>query len=234
MKRKSVSISDISLHRPDLAERVAGTIRQLIFEQKLKPGDHVREVQLSQQLNISRTPLREALRYLEHEGLVVRHPFRGVFIASMTEEEMQKVFRIREVLESMAIVDARNHMRAADWSALRNFINAMKAAAQRRDLSEFNHNDMAFHQYIWDISGDEVLERVLAYLLRQNFVVYNIQTLALLKPQELRRLAATHEDMLDMLKKNGKDPFPQVHEIQNRWLSEMRSKLFRKKGGRRR
>ena len=206
MKTKPHLSSVKRMDRPGLPERVADTLRQAIFDQKFKPGDRLLEPQLSKELGISRTPLREALRYLEQDGLIVREPFHGVRIASMNEDEMRKVFRIRSVLEAMAIQDARPRMRAVDWTALQEYLNRMKSAAERRDLSEFNRNDMAFHRYIWKLSGDEVLERVLTNLCHQHFIVYNVQTLGLHSRKELMELVGTHYAFVEMLKKRDGRP----------------------------
>src|SRR4030095_211887 len=187
---KSARLS--SLQRADLAEQAAKTIRQAIFEQHLKPGDRITELELSSELNISRTPIREALRYLEREGLIKRKPFQGIYIASMEPKELREVFRIRFVLEAMAIEDARSRVRPADKKILRGYVNAMKRAASKRDLSAFNLSDMSLHRHVWKLSGNGVLEKLLNDLSHQSFVAYNIQTLAILTDEELMDLVDTH------------------------------------------
>lgn len=234
MKKRIGSISGRALHRPDLADRVSNVIRKAIFEQRLKPGDPIRETQLSQELNISRTPLREAFRSLEQQGLIVRRPFHGVYVASIGEEEARKVYRIRAVLESMAFKEARSRINDSDCVALRQYINAMKSAARKRDLSEFNRNDMAFHTYIWTLSGDEVLEKLLNDLSRRHFVVYNIQVLALLSRQELMNLMAGHRELLRILKDNKSDPFGPIQSLHQRWVEHLSEKLYRKRTSKRR
>lgn len=226
---KSRRISKRSFRRVDLPEKVADIVRHAIFNQTLKPNDRIRESQLSRELRVSRTPLREALRYLQQEGLVLRKPFRGTYVASMGERELRGVFRIRAVLESLSIQDARAHLRPADWMSLQRNLKSMKSAAQKGDLSDFNQSDMAFHRYIWKLSGDQVLEKVLNQLCRQNFIVYNVQTMALLSPKERMELVDTHRDFLQLLKTEG-NPLSKVQAIQNYWLSKMREKLFGRNG----
>lgn len=113
--------------------------------------------------------------------------------------------------------------------SLQRNLKSMKSAAQKGDLSDFNQSDMAFHRYIWKLSGDQVLEKVLNQLCRQNFIVYNVQTMALLSPKERMELVDTHRDFLQLLKTEG-NPLSKVQAIQNYWLSKMREKLFGRNG----
>jgi DNA-binding GntR family transcriptional regulator len=241
MQMRSKSLNRLTLKSVDrthLPYRVASAIREAIFEQKLKPGDQIREIQLSRKLNVSRTPLREALRSLEQEGLVVRKPYCGVYVASMTEDEMRKVFRLRALLESSAIREARRKLTPDDCENLHRYIKAMKLCVAKRALSDFNRNDVEFHTYIWRLSGDEVLERTLTGLCRQNFIVYNIQTLALMSQKELMDLADTHLEVLRLLQNSpnsNRDTTQEaVSRIQNRWLRQMTEKLYRKRKPRKR
>jgi len=220
-----------SLRRADLAEQAAKTIRQAIFEQHLKPGDRITELELSSELHISRTPIREALRYLEREGLIKRKPFQGIYIASMEPKELREVFRIRAVLEAMAIEDARRHIRPEDTKILRGYVHGMKRAAAKRDLSAFNLNDMSLHRYVWKVSGNGVLEKLLNDLSHQSFVAYNIQTLAVLTDKELTDLVETHWDFLALLKDHSSnlDLVKRLEAIQNKWVSKIEERLFKQK-----
>jgi len=221
-------ISSRVLDRVDLGRRIAAVIRQAIFEQRLKPGDRIRETQLSKELNVSRTPIREALRYLEQEGLVQRNSFHSAYVSSMSESDMRKAFRIRAVLEALALEDARPHLKPSDRNALEKYLEAMRSAAKEHNLSDFNRNDMSFHKYIWKLSGDEILERHLNYLCHTTFVVYNLQTLALLTQRELMNLVDTHKEVISILESDNGDPFERLQTIQNQWLSLMIKKLFPK------
>jgi DNA-binding GntR family transcriptional regulator len=220
-----------SLRRADLAEQAAKTIRQAILEQHLKPGDRITELELASELNISCTPIREALRYLEREGLIQRKPFQGIYIASMQPRELREVFRIRAVLEAMAIEDARSRIQPTDMKILRGYVHAMKRAAAKRDLSTFNLNDMSLHRHVRKVSGNGVLEKLLNDLSHQSFVAYNIQTLAVPTDKELKDLVDTHWDFLALLE----DPSPNLDlvkrlgAIQNKWVSQMEERLFKQK-----
>ena len=226
MRKLQSKVSIGSLRRTDLAEKVSRLIRRAIFDGRLKAGDRIRETQLSRELRISRTPLREALRYLEQEGLIQRTPYRGVHVTSyINQDEIRRVFRIRAVLESMAIHDAHARLQPSDQKALRDYIEAMKAAADKNDLSELNRNDMAFHKYIWKLSGDSVLEGLLNNLCQHGFVVYNLQTLPLLNHVELGELLQSHRDYLDVLEKAGPDTLERIQALQEKTLARV-WKLF--------
>jgi len=233
MKKSSEKPARLSsLRRADLAEQAAKTIRQAIFEQHLKPGERITELELSSELHISRTPIREALRYLEREGLIKRKPFQGIYIASMEPKELREVFRIRAVLEAMAIEDARRHLRPEDRKILRGYVHGMKRAASKRDLSAFNLNDMSLHRYVWKVSGNGVLEKLLNDLY-QSFVAYNVQTLAVLTDKELRNLVDTHWDFLALLEDHSAnlDLVKRLGAIQDKWVSQIEKRLLKQKRG---
>src|SRR5688500_3082861 len=85
-----------------LRHDVADAIRSAIAGGVLKPGQRVLEVELAEELGVSRLPVREAIRQLEHEGLLVSQPHRGTFVAQVTPDDIREMFSLREALESLA------------------------------------------------------------------------------------------------------------------------------------
>ena len=86
-----------------LRDVVFHTLREAILKGELKPGERLMELQLASKLGVSRTPIREAIRMLEQEGLAVTIPRRGAEVARMTEKDMKDVLQIREVLDELAV-----------------------------------------------------------------------------------------------------------------------------------
>jgi DNA-binding GntR family transcriptional regulator len=78
-------------------------IREAIRKGKLKPGDRLVEMQLAEEMHISRFPIREALRYLEKEGLVETKPFKGTYVAKLTERDMEELYSLRSAIEEFAV-----------------------------------------------------------------------------------------------------------------------------------
>ncbi|HAA47289.1 MAG TPA: hypothetical protein DCE03_02200, partial [Synergistaceae bacterium] len=79
------------------------TLREAIFRKELKPGDKLVENDLAEKLDVSRTPVREALRMLESEGLIERNPRKGLFVKGFTAEDVMEIYSIRQALEALAI-----------------------------------------------------------------------------------------------------------------------------------
>ena len=86
-----------------LRDVVFHTLREAILKGELKPGERLMELQLASKLGVSRTPIREAIRMLEQEGLAVTIPRKGAEVAKMTEKDMEDVLQIREVLDELAV-----------------------------------------------------------------------------------------------------------------------------------
>ena len=97
--------SDFTVHMDEylpLREVVFNTLRQAILKGELKPGERLMEIALAEKLGVSRTPIREAMRKLELEGLVVMIPRRGAQVANITEKDLNDVLEVRITLENMA------------------------------------------------------------------------------------------------------------------------------------
>ena len=86
-----------------LRDVVFQTLRQAILKGELKPGERLMEIQLAEKLGVSRTPIREAIRMLEQEGLAVTMPRKGAEVAKMTLKDMEDVLEIREALDELAV-----------------------------------------------------------------------------------------------------------------------------------
>ena len=114
-----------------MAEQIATTIRQAIADGKLRPGARLLEVQMASEMGTSRAPLREALIQLEREGLVVRQPNRGTFVAELTEDMVREVAGLRGVLEGFAASLAAKRLTSEDFERLEKILKEMLAAARR-------------------------------------------------------------------------------------------------------
>jgi DNA-binding GntR family transcriptional regulator len=139
-----------------LSAIVLRTLREAIVEGRLAPGEPVVEAQLSRQLGVSRAPLREALRSLENEGLVVSTPWRGAIVAPLTERGVTELQAFRRLLEGFAAdqVLARDD---ADISSLDALVVEMERCAEAGDLACMNEADVRFHTRIVEMSGNALL-----------------------------------------------------------------------------
>jgi DNA-binding GntR family transcriptional regulator len=131
-----------------LREQVADQIRNAIIEGRLKPNDHVTESSLTEQLGVSRTPVREALILLEREALIVSLPHRGSFVRAFDDEDVAALFSMRTTLENFAAELIINLLTEKDFSHLDALIDEQRQHSQRRDFKRVRSTDMAFHQYL--------------------------------------------------------------------------------------
>mgnify|MGYP001766195058 CR=1 FL=1 len=129
-------------------DEILARLRAAIVNGRLKPGDRLPEADLAQQLDVSRIPVREALRTLEQEGLVTRQPNRGCYVTSFSRKDVEEVFSLRARLEVMAIELATPRMTAEDFKALRAMIKLQVDATHRRDYDGQAQLDLQFHEFI--------------------------------------------------------------------------------------
>jgi DNA-binding GntR family transcriptional regulator len=132
-----------------LRHQISDDIRQAIFEGKLKPGDRIREMDISKQMGVSRGPIREAMRVLELEGLLFSQPYKETVVAEFTKEEaIEVLIPIRLVIELFAIRKGVPLMSDQDLDHLSEIVNGMQLAADREDLLKLVDLDLSFHEYL--------------------------------------------------------------------------------------
>lgn len=142
-----------------LREQVAEQIRTAIIEGRLRPGDHIIESALTEQLGVSRTPVREALILLEREGLVVSSPNRGSFVRRFTEGEIDNIFSMRTTLEDFAGDLIIDRLTQDDYDYMYDSINLQNAAITEGNFKNVRSIDMAFHRHLIHRSQHPLLIR---------------------------------------------------------------------------
>lgn len=123
-------------------------LRTAILTGVLKPGERLVEVEVARQMAISRAPLREAIRQLEQEQLVVTIPRKGSFISEISDQGWWELYTIRATLERFAGQLAAERMTDADLDALKRIYSEMEAAAAEGNYSDLVERDLEFHEYI--------------------------------------------------------------------------------------
>lgn len=143
-----------SLPAGSRGQNVARVLRSAITDGTLAPGDRLLETDLANQLGTSNGPIREALRQLETEGLVVSFPYRGAAVAEVSQEEIESVLvPIRILIERFTFAKALELLEPEDYEALRELISQMRVAADARDAERLAEADLQFHELIIKRSG---------------------------------------------------------------------------------
>jgi len=145
------------------AEQVCDRIRCAILSGQLKPGAKLTEQDLAAELEVSRTPVREAIRQLEVERLVSRTPFVGVTVTQLGPEEVIELLDIREVLEGLVARLATQNMDSVHLQRLKKLLQELDASARKGDVAAYLDRALAFRRVLVECCGSATLtEHVLA------------------------------------------------------------------------
>lgn len=159
-------LGDLALpHHPSMADQVASVLRRRITDGLLEPGRQLREEQLTAAFKISRNTLREAFRIIIHEGLIVREPFRGVFVRVVTEADVSDIFRTRRVLEPMGVDPLTRDPVAS--ARLLDIIAAAYRAAEADDWREVGTANLDLHRALVEPCRSVRLDRLFAQLFAE-------------------------------------------------------------------
>jgi DNA-binding GntR family transcriptional regulator len=186
------------LENRTLWQRVYDHLREEIIAGRLGPGTELTEVALSEQLGVSRGPIREALGRLAAEGLVTIRPRRGAVVRLVSKDEFLELYQVREALEIMAVKLAVPRLGPDDFAALQELIDAMAGHAERSEVAEFFEANVAFHTALLEASGNTKLQEAYAQLLSQ-MGRYRMRSLSL--RGNLQRSVAEHAAILRAAKR---------------------------------
>lgn len=150
-----------------LRDVVFENLREAILEGKLKPGQRLMEVQLAEQLGVSRTPVREAIRKLELEGLVVMLPRKGAYVANMSLKDIMDVLEIRASLEGLAAYLAAERISEDDVKKLYKIAEEFKQSTMDADIDTLLKKDVEFHECIFKATNNKRLHQLINSLWEQ-------------------------------------------------------------------
>ena len=180
-----------------LREVVFNTLRQAILKGELKPGERLMEIALAEKLGVSRTPIREAMRKLELEGLVVMIPRRGAQVANITEKDLNDVLEVRITLENMAIEKACTNMPEEDVQELQKVARDFERSTAEGELVKMAEADVNFHETIYRAADNKRLMQVLNNLREQ---IYRYRVEYLKEDEARNRLVKEHEKITQAIK----------------------------------
>ena len=152
-------MSDLPLQEKDFTklERAAQFLRQAILQGDLKPGQKLKQQELAEQLGMSATPIREVLRVLETEGLLIHVPYKGVFVAEVSPEDTEELTPIRAALEGLAVKLAVPRLKEDDIENLERLAQEMERAWQEMDMAQVRRCNYRFHAAIYRACGSQTL-----------------------------------------------------------------------------
>ena len=185
-----------------LRDIVFQTLRKAIITGELQPGERLMETQLGEKLGVSRTPIREAIRKLELEGLVVMVPRKGAQVAQFTEKDIQDVLEVRAALEALAARLACSRMDDRSFLKLQLAIAEYSYAAKNKDLETMIEKDVEFHDIICSATQNDKLIQLFNNLKEQ---VNRYRITYLKNVEDSETVVAEHNEILRALQNKEED-----------------------------
>lgn len=152
-----------------LRDVVFNTLRKAILTGELKPGERLMEIHLANRLGVSRTPIREAIRKLELEGLVIMIPRRGAEVAQITEKSLKDVLEVRRALDALCVELACDRISADEEEQLREACDEFERATETKDATIIAKADVEFHDIIVQATGNQRLIQLINNLSEQMY-----------------------------------------------------------------
>lgn len=152
-----------------LRDVVFNTLRQAILTGELKPGERLMEIHLANKLGVSRTPIREAIRKLELEGLVTMIPRRGAEVAQITEKSMNDVLEVRRAVDALCVELACERISDEELERLRVACDEFAEQVKTKDVKKIAQADVALHNIIVEATGNQRLISLVNTLSEQMY-----------------------------------------------------------------
>jgi DNA-binding GntR family transcriptional regulator len=179
-------------------------LSQIVFEKlhleilrnRLKPGDALRQEEITERLGVSRTPVREAIQRLQAEGLVILVPRKGAVVSSLPHTRIEEIYDIRGRLESFAAGLAVAHITEQQESRLKKLVQEMEKLDPEVNLEKVLEKNREFHYIIYSAARNETLVEMIGELWKQ---IQRLRSFYLLTPNGFKESTTEHRGILDAI-----------------------------------
>lgn len=200
-------MEDLNLHKDvtdhySLRGKVFNRLREDILSGIYRESEELKENTIATELGVSRTPVREALRQLELEGLVTMIPNKGAYVTGITSKDMHDIYMIRSYLEGLCARWACEHITQPQIEALEEVLYLSDFHAKKNHNEQMVELDNKFHELIYDASGSKILRHVLSDF---HHYVERIRKITLAMPSRASQASQEHAAILDAIKKRDGD-----------------------------
>ncbi len=152
------------ISRNVLSSKVYAALKEMIVNHRFQPGARLNVEKISKELEVSRTPVWEAVRRLQQEGLLENIPYRGVFMVEMTLEKALELYQVREALEGLAARLAASYGNEKGIEKMKEVLETQSRVIDKGDLLAYSRTDFEFHGIIHKMSHNSVLQEMLETL----------------------------------------------------------------------
>ena len=194
MKRRLAPIR-LDSYQP-LREVVCETLREAIRSGVLKPGERLMEIQLADELGVSRTPVREAMRKLELEGYVIMLPRRGNYVATISFRDINEVFEIRTSLDALASGLAAERITEEELEQLERLLVSIGENIETRNMKKVVEDDMEFHDILYKASRNQRLVGIISNLREQ---MTRFRSMSMSYPGRLKKTLEEHSRLVEAI-----------------------------------
>lgn len=146
------------LHPLPISGQVRDMLHDGITAGHLAPGEKLTETDLAKRLNISRGPLREAILQLTEEGLLIKEPYKGLRVRSVSRRELEELYSLRTALERFAFEEAWDKRTDTAFDDLRGRLDRLEQARTAKDISAAVDGEITFHSWVYELSGHGLLK----------------------------------------------------------------------------
>lgn len=192
MERRLVPVT-LDNYKP-LREIVFETLREAIINATLRPGERLMEIQMAEEMGVSRTPVREAIRKLELEGFVVMIPRKGAYVAGISMKDIADVFEIRTALEGLAAGLAAERITEEELEQLERILVKIGECVNNNDLEKLIEIDTEFHDTLFKASRNERLVQIVNNLREQ---IQRFRTASLSTPGRMKYALEEHKKIVE-------------------------------------
>ena len=203
--------ANYKISRSSLHVEVTDRLREMIYERSLPPGERIDELGLSARLGTSRTPLREALKVLAHEGLVRLVPGRGAFVVELSASEAESLFPVLGLLQSRCAAEAVRRQTPEDIVALDALLASLENAVTGNRLADYYRAVDGFHERLQAMAANPWLTRSITDLGR---FLQMVRTLMPLPENRLRQSMAEYRTLMKAIHRGDADAAEQIVYLQ--------------------
>lgn len=194
------------INQPSVVEMTAAALRRLIVSGEYRPGDHLVEERLTERLGISRPPLREAMRILQQEGLVVTFPRRGAVVTPLDAQDVYEIYTLRSALDRLAVELGVPVSDPSLLEPLRAALREMDQAAEAGDLERLLECNIAFHTAMCGLARHRrLMQAYRALTLQLRLCMAMNLRLRERAYGNLRENVARHQLLLDLVERGDRE-----------------------------
>ncbi|MFZ5595746.1 MAG: GntR family transcriptional regulator [Bacillota bacterium] len=179
-----------------LRELVFESLREAIIQGRLKPGERLMEMQLADEMGVSRTPIREAIRKLELEGFVVMMPRKGAFVSGISVKDIVDVFEVRAALEALAAGLAAERITDLELEELERSLVQISELSDKDDIDAIVETDTNFHDSIYRACRNDRLVQIITHLKEQ---IQRFRTTSLSQPGRTKVALGEHRKIVEAI-----------------------------------